>query len=202
VRFGLSFLRMTFNLKADAQPGRGQKKESTPSTRGRGHATEQDCKSETGTVQLRMNPMPLPLRHGRARGACRPRGIMSGSRRPPCRFTAYCQSRANAGQTVRSPQAQDHNRGEKRWNASEGDHPRHREPFPISPRIRQDPQGQRSRSAPLPSNQARKYRIPPKPKRYLLYAILCIHPQSYDIVHPVSPTQSMAPAQSSMSTLH
>src|SRR5271157_3898197 len=78
---------MTFNLKADAQPGRGQKKASTPSTRGRGHATEQDCKSETGTVQLRMNPMPLPLRHGRARGACRPRGIMSGSRRPPCRIT-------------------------------------------------------------------------------------------------------------------
>ena len=95
--------------------------------------------------------MPLPLRHGRARGACGPRGIMSGSRRPPCRLTAYCQSRANAGQTVRSPQAQDHNRGEKRWHASERDHPRHREPFPISPRIRQDPQGQRSRSAPLQS---------------------------------------------------
>jgi hypothetical protein len=89
VQFGLSFLRMTFNFKADAQPGRGQRKPSTPSTRGRGHATlEQACKSETGTVQLRMNPMPLPLRHGRARGACRPRGIMSGSGRPPCRLTA------------------------------------------------------------------------------------------------------------------
>ncbi len=99
----------------------------------------------------------------------------------------YCQSRANAGQTVRSPQAQDHNRGEKRWNASEGDHPRHREPFPISPRIRQDPQGQHSRSAPLQSNQARKYRIPL---------------QGHDIVHPISPTQFIAPTQSSKSTLH
>src|SRR5208337_2564125 len=81
-------------LEDEVQPqgrrsaGSWSKKASTPSTRGRGHATEQDCKSETGTVQLRMNPMPLPLRHGRARGACRPRGIMSGSRRPPCRLTA------------------------------------------------------------------------------------------------------------------
>ena len=66
-----------------------------------------------------------------------------------------------------------------------GNPPRYREPFPISPRMRQDPQGQRSRSAPLQSNQARKYRIPPKPKNYLLYAILGIHQKGYDIEHPV-----------------